>query len=289
MICLELCIPPIPVLITINKVKFPQSYSHHDRIFSLYDIIIVRSGTLYMTEDDIPYEIQENQMLVLEPGKRHYGHCACQEDTDIYYLHFQHPSAQHPVSTDEIRWHAILPATSYLDLELPKQFIYIPKFTTINTTQVWLLLEEMISMHKRSVLEQILPLQSLFGQLLSMLQNQAKHSYNHSSRHLSDNIITYLTNHVDKPFRLEDMSRQLNYSIDYMSKCLRKHTGLTPLQYLNSLRIQKARDLLEHSSLSLREISTCVGIPDMNYFFRLFRKHTGMPPAQYRASLYRIK
>ncbi|UKS28626.1 AraC family transcriptional regulator [Paenibacillus sp. HWE-109] len=286
MLCLELSIPPLPVLVMINKVNFPKSYSHLDRVFHLYDIIIVRRGTLYMTEDGIPYEISENQMLVLEPGKRHYSHIACQQDTLVYYLHVQHPPAQHLVPAEEIRWHAILPISTYKDHEPQEHVIYLPKFKELNTGQLWSLLDDLIELHNRSELEKMLPLQIMFGQLLIMLQNFAKSSHNQSSRQLCDDIIAYLGEQSEKPFRLEEMAKALHFSIDYISKCLKKHTGLTPLQYMNRIRIQKARNLLEHSDLSLREISLKVGIPDMNYFFRLFRKHVGMPPAKYRSSLY---
>nr|WP_275900844.1 AraC family transcriptional regulator [Paenibacillus periandrae] len=116
----------------------------------------------------------------------------------------------------------------------------------------------------------------------------SKTSLNYHSQQICDDIIVYLNEHLDKPFRLEEMSQRLNFSIDYLTKCLKKHTDLTPLQYLNRIRMLKARDLLEHSELSLREISSHVGISDMNYFFRLFRKHIGMPPAKYRASFYSV-
>lgn len=288
MSCLELSIPPLPVLVTVSKVKFPKSYQHYERIFSLYDIIFVRYGTLYMNEDGIPYEIGENQMLVLEPGKLHYGHIACEEDTLIYYLHFQHHPARRLVHTEEIRWHSALPITTYRDLEPQEQFMYIPKFKELNTSQIWSLLDEMIELRNLSVLEQMLPLQALFGQLLMMLQKMSKTSHNHHSQQICDDIIVYLNDHINKPFRLEEMSQKLNFSIDYLSKCLKKHTDLTPLQYLNRIRMLKARDLLEHSESSLREISSSVGISDMNYFFRLFRKHFGIPPAKYRASFYSV-
>ncbi len=288
MLCLELSFPPLPVLVTVSKVKFPKSIQHYERTFSLYDIIFVRSGTLYMTEDGIPYEIRENQMLVLEPGKLHYGHIPCEEDTLIYYIHVQHLQARRLVHAEDIRWLTALPITTYRDLEPQEQFMYIPKFKELNTNQIWSLLNDMIDLRNLSVVEQMLPLQALFGQLLMLLQKMSKTSLNYHSQQICDDIIVYLNEHLDKPFRLEEMSQRLNFSIDYLTKCLKKHTDLTPLQYLNRIRMLKARDLLEHSELSLREISSHVGISDMNYFFRLFRKHIGMPPAKYRASFYSV-
>lgn len=286
MLCLELLIPPMPTLVTVKKVTFSKPFRHHDRTFPLYDIIIVRSGCFYITEDGNPYEIQDNQMLILEPGKRHYGHLACRAGTVLYYLHVQHPPAQRLLLPEDIRWHSVLPVPTYHELEPQEQFMYLPKFKELKTNQIWSILEEMIEQRSSSVLERMLPLQVMFGQLLMVLQNQAKTSHNHHSRQLCDHMIAYLTDHIDKPFRLEEMSKHLNFSVDYLSKCLKKHTNLTPVQYLNGIRMRKARDLLEYSELSLNEISSKVGISDINYFFRLFRKMIGVPPAKYRASFY---
>ncbi|MDD9267296.1 helix-turn-helix transcriptional regulator [Paenibacillus sp. GCM10023248] len=286
MLCLELLIPPLPTLVTVKKATFPKPFRHHDRTFPLYDIIIVRSGRFYITEEDTPYEIQDNQMLILEPGKRHYGHLACQPGTVLYYLHVQHPSARRLLPPEEIRWHSVLPVPTYHELEPQEQFMYLPKFKELKTNQIWSILDEMAELRSSSVLERMLPLQAMFVQLLMLLQNQAKTSHNHHSRQVCDNMIAYLNDHIDKPFRLDEMARQLNFSVDYLSKCLKKHTTLTPLQYLNGIRMRKARDLLEFSELSLHEISAKVGISDINYFFRLFRKTIGVPPAKYRASFY---
>lgn len=286
MFCLELQIPPLPYLMTVNKYNFFKGYSHQERVFPLYDIIIVRRGIFYITEDNIPYELQENQMLVLEPGKFHYGHKSCATDTLVYYLHLRHYAPIRTLLVENIQWNAVTPVSSYNDVEPPDQKIYIPKFADLKTSQYEQLLEDMIALKNHSILENILPLQARLTQFLAMLQKTARSQSFSRSEQLCDRIISYLYNNMDRAFHLEDIAQHLNYSIDYLSKCLKKHTGLTPLQYLNHIRMEKAVVLLEHANLTLHEISAVVGIPDYNYFFRLFRKHLGMTPAKYREEAY---
>lgn len=59
-------------------------------------------------------------------------------------------------------------------------------------------------------------------------------------------------------------------------------TGLTPLAYLQNLRIEKARGLLERTRLPVDEIAWRVGYADVPAFTRLFRTMTGLPPGAYR-------
>jgi YesN/AraC family two-component response regulator len=289
MFCLELSIPPLPKLLTVNKWTFRRNDMHHERIFPLYDVIIVRHGVFYITEDDIPYELRENQMIVLEPGKRHFGHQPCPVDTLLYYLHFRHNAPLQTLPVENIQWNAVLPVTSYHDLEPHEQKMYIPKLIELNVKQYEPILEEMIALRNHSVLENMLPLQANLALFLAMLQKTARSQSFTRSEQVCNLIINYLYTNMEQPFRLEDMARHLNFTVDYLSKCLKKHAGLTPLQYLNHIRMEKAIALLGHSNLTLQEISVKVGIPDYNYFFRLFRKHAGIPPAKFRAEVYARK
>ncbi|MCZ8510971.1 AraC family transcriptional regulator [Paenibacillus filicis] len=289
MFCLELSIPPLPKLLTVNKVTFWRNDVHPERVFPLYDIIIVRHGVFYITEEDTPYELKENQMIILEPGKRHYGHQPCSTDTLLFYLHFQHKAPLQTLPIENIQWNAVMPLTTYHDLEVQEQKMYIPKSIELNVKQYEPILEEMITLREQSIMENMLPLQANLAQFLAMLQKTARSQSLARSEQVCNLITNYLYTTMEQPFRLEDMAQDLNFSINYLSKCLKKHTGLTPLHYLNHIRMEKAVALLSHTNLTLQEISMKVGIPDYNYFFRLFRKHAGIPPAKFRSEVYASK
>jgi transcriptional regulator GlxA family with amidase domain len=59
-------------------------------------------------------------------------------------------------------------------------------------------------------------------------------------------------------------------------------TGLTPLDYVQRLRVEDAKRRLERTSASVDEISWRVGYEDAAFFRRLFRRITGMAPGAYR-------
>lgn|SRR3984885_3213723 len=61
-----------------------------------------------------------------------------------------------------------------------------------------------------------------------------------------------------------------------------KATGLTPTEYVQHLKVQKARELLEFTTLSMKEISWKVGYEDTGYFRKTFQKIIGLPPIDYR-------
>jgi transcriptional regulator GlxA family with amidase domain len=65
-------------------------------------------------------------------------------------------------------------------------------------------------------------------------------------------------------------------------------TGLSLLDYVQNLRIEEAKRLLETGDRAVDEISYDVGYDDASFFRRLFRRRTGVAPAQYRRAFQRI-
>ena len=59
-------------------------------------------------------------------------------------------------------------------------------------------------------------------------------------------------------------------------------TDSTLIEYLQNMRIEKSKQLLEAGDLPIDEISAAVGYMDVSFFRRLFRRLTGLPPGQYR-------
>ncbi len=74
------------------------------------------------------------------------------------------------------------------------------------------------------------------------------------------------------------------YNADYLRRLFKKTHGCTPVQYLNRLRIGKAKNLIEGNCLyqrSITQIAAESGFSDHSYFSRVFREHIGLSPTQY--------
>jgi AraC-like DNA-binding protein len=83
---------------------------------------------------------------------------------------------------------------------------------------------------------------------------------------------------------IEQLSRTLGLSKYRFSKLFRKTTGMTAVQYLTKIRMEKAMELLRNTKLNLQEIALRTGYANDNYFNKVFRKLTGVSPGQFRSS-----
>ena len=95
-----------------------------------------------------------------------------------------------------------------------------------------------------------------------------------------------LRDNVENPyFDLTESIRKLGYNPDYFRRCFKRYTSISPLRYLNGMRIERAKDLLRlESSLSDGEISGRCGFRDCLYFSTAFKKEVGLSPLAYRQS-----
>ncbi len=92
----------------------------------------------------------------------------------------------------------------------------------------------------------------------------------------------YIEDHFDKDISLDDVSRVVNISPYYFRKVFKEASGLNFIEYLTNIRIEKAKDLLENSNLSIKEICVSCGYTDPNYFSRSFKKNVGVTPTEYK-------
>jgi AraC-like DNA-binding protein len=83
---------------------------------------------------------------------------------------------------------------------------------------------------------------------------------------------------------LDSLEKRLFVSKYRLCREFSSYYGRSPLQYLNSLRIQKAKALLEQTDISIHSIGYDVGISNTSHFIKLFKRETSKTPAQYRKS-----
>lgn len=87
---------------------------------------------------------------------------------------------------------------------------------------------------------------------------------------------------ADPDLALADLARASGLSINQLTRCFRDEFGQTPIQYVLHLRLERARDLLRQSALSIKQIAHLAGFRDQGYFTRQFTRAVGASPSMFR-------
>lgn len=95
-------------------------------------------------------------------------------------------------------------------------------------------------------------------------------------------VCRYICNYYNRPINLDEIAKIAYMSPTYFSKKFKKVTGFGFNEYLNSVRVKMAINMLLETRYSITEIAMYCGYQDSNYFGDVFRKMTGMSPSAYR-------
>lgn len=151
---------------------------------------------------------------------------------------------------------------------------------------VYQLLKSLVIELNSSSTEQSISVQLLMYEILIKTANAALKSKNESA---VDNYINktkrYIDLHYDNKLTLKDVSSYSNLNEDYLNRVFKKNTGVSVIEYLTSVRVGKAKMLLQNTNIPIIDISEIVGISSRQYFNQVFNKVTGMSPRKYRKSL----
>ena len=102
------------------------------------------------------------------------------------------------------------------------------------------------------------------------------------NQYIVDICTIYVEKNFYKSITLDDLSKEVYLSPNYISSIFKEKTGETFLEYLTNFRLSKASKLLKDKSLKVHEISNMVGYENVSYFCSIFQKKFGASPNYYR-------
>lgn len=282
--------PPLPHLIWGGTALYRSGDKHEKRNLSqTFDLLVVQSGRLYIQEEDRKYALEHGDYLILASDTPHKGYQCCEGDTFFYWTHFYSfgdytiTDTLPKVRPTRFQMSKLYNSENFY-LSIPQygsiseiNFPYIEKnLRTLSRFEVNRFMDSAKSTESSST---SFDLQQVFLRTISSLskadpQQEAKPS-------LALRIHERLLERYADTFDLRALAQEYNFHPGYVIRCVKAEFGVSPLQLLLNIRIQKAKQLLESSDYSIAEIGELVGFPNAAYFSRQFKRLTGDSPTDY--------
>ena len=262
----------MPVLSGCDLCAASEPFYHADRIIDFNVLIYTVDGAIYVTEDDIDYEVSEGELLFLKSGHHHYGKFEIPKGTRWYFIHF--------FFEEDTDIPLFVPDNSEIRQYEPVRFsAKLPKkLTGLQGSRIERSITEFIEYFHSSDEMKRWNINVRLSELLGSVCFYSKER----SFSLSDRICAFLSERVSEQFSAEKLEKNFFLSYKYMASAFKREKGMTMQQFHNKLRMTTAQTYLKSTLMSIGEISLNLGFNDMLYFSKCFKSFTGMSPTEYR-------
>ena len=224
---------------------------HPDRVIDSFEILIGMEGTAYIQEEERQFALHRDEVLLLQPGKRHFGYRPSEDKVSFTWLHFI--GSRKP----EIGFFPL--KEGYELQQMMKRLLHAANSPG----------------YDRAVCDALCYL------IVREAERMAK-SGEGSGSALVGEISEYIRVHRWENVTVEELSRKFGYHRDYLGKLFRRVTGTGLKDCIAENRMAASKELLLTTDLSVSEIGYRLAFPTPNTFVKFFTYHEGISPLAFR-------
>ena len=271
--------------ITIQKAVVEDHRPKHFHDF--IEIAYIASGSGSHTVNDQEFRIAKGDLFILGKNTVHEFQADRETELLVYNCIFQPDFIEGSLGSDDefvqLIYRYLIQSAGNFD----SRNGYL-KLTGTPSQEIEQIFEEMFEEYEKREIGYIHLIRSdLVKLMIRVFRQQGKLSPDSQgpsalNRLMVQNTIEYMEEHYAGEIQVGDLASKYYLSPSYFSRIFKDVTGTTLVAMLQSIRIQKACELLKSTSRSVTEIAYDVGYQDMKYFYGLFRKQKGTSPKQYK-------
>lgn len=272
-------------------------YSGHKRVSSwwnfkdvispFYRLYYIESGSGRVTVNDKIYELSPGELFLIP--KFTYHSYECDNYMDHFYICFFDDNTSNSTILDPIHF-CLQVNADHIDYELVKQYLELnphsslPAVNPIQYDNSKNLYEKKRNQNLTQIAAKIQSQGILLYLFSKFLTDDAPNkAHNRNANNQLDRVIQYINTNLHQKITIPELSDIICVSPDHFSKTFKRIIGLTPCDYIQMKRIERAQALLLTSQKSIMEIAESIGINNPAQFTRLFTKRVHCTPRDYRA------
>jgi AraC-like DNA-binding protein len=138
-----------------------------------------------------------------------------------------------------------------------------------------------IAINTQQSFSHVIETQGILLQLLSRFLNYANLKVSITNNQV-EKTINYIRKNIASPMTTGQLAKMCFLSEDHFIRVFKRELHLTPIQYINQKKIERAQLMLTISSLSIKDIAYSLSFDNLSYFNKIFKKITGFTPSQYQ-------
>ncbi len=238
----------------------------HERM----ELLLVVSGEMTVKLGQNEVTASSGNLVIVPPFKSHSG-VTGNSGVNYYVLMFDLSAFNSPLNINRHFFNPLINQTA--------DFIPLTDNNEIVSLANMILEEHKTNDYSSSII--------VMGKIYEFLGLLYRHCLIEEQNIIEDNRLKNVLEYIDKNFSENissySLSHLFGYDESYFCRRFKTVTGLTPMNYIQILRLEAARRKIKSGEYKIAEIALSCGFSDSNYFTRCFKKHYGITPLKYIA------
>ncbi|RUS47005.1 AraC family transcriptional regulator [Cohnella sp. AR92] len=244
-----------------------------------------------MGEEGQRWEVRAGDMLILHPERSHFPAAPCAEDTLFYWVHFQAGHRWTEVDSESNAPPRDSPNPYEANRRDPAISMHFGSSYQLLLQQYWTFkhrvaveegIKHLLSLNHKTAVTNCWDQQEAFQKWLRILYQETRDVYLSDALRLTEKVTEYIRKHYKEAIDSEALANEFHFHPVYLTRCMQRNLGCTPLQYLQKVRIEQAKLLLVNTDHSISAIAGEVGFESNSYFTRCFHRSEHITPRDYR-------
>jgi AraC family transcriptional regulator, arabinose operon regulatory protein len=148
------------------------------------------------------------------------------------------------------------------------------------------LFEELVLIQENQTLYSIFKEKAILTEIISYYIEKAKVNNLKFSKFSTieklNSSLKYIQDHISENITVEALANFVHFHPNYFTNIFKKHMGISPIQYINKIKFEKAKYFLKTTDLHINEIAERTGFCDIYYFSKSFKSYSGYSPSDFR-------
>jgi AraC-like DNA-binding protein len=253
-----------------NKERHPRAYQSVavGRTLTDYQLVYVTKGRGVFETGNKTYVVVPGSVMMLFPGVRHTYKPDFNVGWTEYWVGFKGAYVDTLCKQD------------FLSPKKPLYEVGLQNGLLAIYEKIFELVESQQPLYQIRASSLIL---TLIAEVLAHERKTLQHSI---SEGLVEKAKFFMEENIDHAVNVDDMAKVLGASASQLNAVFKSYTAMTPHQYLLSIKIRRAKELLESGALPVKQIALRLGFQDQYYFSRMFHEKTGIAPSRWSAFVH---
>jgi len=240
--------------------------------WNTHNLMLIESGAGIAITDEVRHELKPGVIIYHSPGQSFGYETSLINPLHVYGINFH--LAQLSIDADSCHSSMLscLPLDSYCNLNNPDKF--------------YRLFEELAACWDFSRQQNLLKCRSMLMNIIhELILYFQMHERTSKEQYIIDTVCAYMEKNYSKKITLENLANLVNLNPTYLGYVFKTCMRMTPIEYLNQLKICTASKLLQEGC-SISEAAFITGFNDPFYFSKVFKKIKGISPREFTKVTY---